>query len=124
MTRHRAPSKVPTHRVDWSNPHLESLLQKTENWQIDNRGSFPPQHVEIHVGWGAGVSKPAALVWEREDVMVLETGFTLAPGEHVRVDKPFGDGLQMRWGTVAESRAGNRAGDEEANIHVHWVRMR
>ena len=124
MKHRRTPSKVPTHRVDWSNPHLESLLQKTESWQIDNRGSFAPQEVEIHIGWGAGLGKHAMLVWERENVMVLETGFTIAPGEHVRVDKPFGDELQTRWGTVVESRAGNRAGDEEGNIHVHWVHMR
>ena len=124
MNHRRVPSKVPTHRVDWSNPHLESLLQKTELWQIDNRGTYPALGVQIHVGWGAGISQPAMLVWERENVMVLETNFSIAPGEHVRVDKPFGDELQTRWGTVADSRAGNRAGDEEGNIHVHWVHLR
>ena len=124
MTHRRQPSKVPTNRVNWSDPHLESLLQKTESWQIDNRGSHPSREVEIHLGWGAGTHRPAVLVWEREDVMVLETRFPMRKSEHLRVDKPFGDGIQTRWGTVVESRAGHRAGDEENGIHVHWVHMR
>lgn len=125
MTHRKSSSKVPTNRVNWKDPHLESLLQKTESWQLDNRGSYPSQEVQIHLGWGGGdLSKPALLVFEREQVMVLETNFAIPPGEHLRVDKPFGDDVQTRWGTVVESRAGVRAGDVESNIHVHWMHVR
>jgi len=115
--------RVPTNQVDWDDPHLGSLLQKTEGWQLDNRGCYPPQGVQIHLGWGAGICRPAVLVWQREDVMVFKTDFPISRGEHVRVDKPCGNGFRTLWGVVAESRAGHRAGDVENSVHLHWLSM-
>lgn len=123
MTCHNPLAKLPTNRVDWSNPHLESLLQKTEGWQLDNRGCYPPRDVEIHIGWGGGDTRRAMLVWEREQVMVIETAFALRHGEHVRVDRPFGDGLQAIWGVVIDGRPGNREQDQANGIHVHWLKV-
>lgn len=114
----------PPNQIDWSDPHLESLLRKTESWTLDNRGSYTPRRVEIHVGWGAGAGKPAVLVWEREQVMVLETGFPIPLGEQVRVDRPLGDGLRTSWGVVAEGREGHRSEDKAQGVYVHWLHVR
>jgi hypothetical protein len=124
MTHRKQSSKVPTNRVDWSDPHLESLLLKTESWQLDNRGSYPPQEIHIQTGWGAGIAKSAVLVWERDQVMVIETRFPIEQGEHVRLEKPFGDGVQTIWGVVVESRAGHRNDDEANGVQVHWLHRR
>lgn len=123
MTCHKPLSKLPTNRVDWSNPHLESLLQKTEGWQLDNRGCYPALAVEIHIGWGGGDTRRAMLVWEREQVMVIETAFEIRQGEHVRVDRPFGDSYQAVWGVVVEGRPGTREQDLVDGIHVHWLKV-
>jgi hypothetical protein len=125
MNQHRKlPTKLPTNRVDWSDPRLESLLQRSESWQLDNRGSHPALAVELHLGWAGGEPKAAMMVWQKEHVVVLETSFSIPQGEHVRIDKPFGDGYQTRWGTVVESRVGLRPGDEESGTQVHWVHVR
>jgi hypothetical protein len=123
MTCHKPLSKLPTNRVDWSNPHLESLLQKTEGWQLDNRGCYPAEDVEIHIGWGGGDTRRAMLVWERDQVMVIEAAFQIRHGEHVRVDRPFGDSYQAVWGVVVEGRPGNREQDLVNGIHVYWLKV-
>lgn len=120
----KPPSKIPSNRVNWQDPRLEALLKKSQDWQLDNRGNHPSLEVEIHLGWSASATRKALLVWELADVMVLETDFAIATGEHVRVDKPFGDGYQTRWGTVAESRPGLRADDRESGTQVHWIHLR
>jgi hypothetical protein len=124
MNHHKSFTQKPANRVDWSDPQLESLLRKTESWKLDNRGVFPEQEVEIHIGWGAAVGKPALLVWERDQAMVLATNFPLPPGEHVRVDSRLGDGMRTMWGVVVEGREGHRAEDRAKGIHVHWLHMR
>jgi hypothetical protein len=55
----KPPSKVPSNRVNWSDPRLESLLRKSRDWQLDNRGNQPPLEVEIHVGWSASLDHTA-----------------------------------------------------------------
>jgi hypothetical protein len=124
MNHHKSFTQKPANRVDWSDPQLESLLRKTESWKLDNRGVFPEQQVEIHIGWGAAVGRPALLVWERDQAMVLATHFSLPQGEHVRVDSRLGDGIRTMWGVVVEGREGHRAEDRANGIHVHWLHMR
>ncbi|WP_458071017.1 hypothetical protein [Rhodanobacter sp. BL-MT-08] len=131
MTDPKPPTKKSTSRVDWSDPRLEALLKKTESWQLDNRGSFQPQDIGVQIGWSgdAGVgavdsSRPGVLVWEHQQVMVIETNFPIEQGELVRIDRLVGDGVQIVWGSLIESRPGLRTEDGESGIHVHWVNMR
>lgn len=122
MSHHKPPPSRNV--VDWNDPHLEALLRKTESWKLDNRGSFQPQHVQIHIGWGAAVGQPAVLVWERDQAMVLETRFQLQQGEHIRVDIHLGDRLRTAWGVVVEGREGQRAEDRAHGVHIYWLHMR
>jgi hypothetical protein len=129
MTERKPPSKKSASRVNWSEPHLEALLKKTEGWQLDNRGAFPPQDIEIQLGWAAGEASVSSgrhglLVWERNQMMVVETDFPIEQGELVRIDRPLGDSFQTVWGTLVESRPGQRADDDKNGIHVHWVNTR
>ncbi|TBR39775.1 MULTISPECIES: hypothetical protein [Dyella] len=114
----------PRNVVDWSDPRLDALLKKTESWSLDNRGAFPEQNVQIHVGWGASTGKPARLVWERDQAVVIISDYTLPKGESVRVDRHLGDRLQSAWGAVVESRPGQRDEDQAGGLYVHWVHMR
>jgi hypothetical protein len=124
MSHHKPHSKPSNGRVDWSDPHLESLLRKTESWKLDNRGAYSPLEVQIHIGWAATTGKPALLVWERDQVMVLETHFPLTQGEHIRVDCHLGDSVRTVWGMVVEGREGNRTEDQANGIYVHWLHLR
>jgi len=99
-------------------------LQKTEGWKLDNRGAYSPLEVQIHIGWAAATGKHALLVWERDQVMVLETRFPLTPGEHIRVDCHLGDSVRTVWGMVIEGREGNRTEDRANGVHVHWLHLR
>lgn len=110
--------------VDWDDPHLQSLLDKTEGWSLDNRGVFSPVPCELHIGWGAGAVRPAILVYERTGVMVIEAQFIIHPGEQVRIDRMLAGTLCSSWGAVAEGRAGHRAEDRAQGIHVYWVHTR
>jgi hypothetical protein len=124
MSHFKPNSKVSNNQVDWSDPRLEALLRKTEEWKLDNRGAFPAQDVQVHVGWGAGTPRKATLVWESDRVMVLETRFQIPKGEHVRVDRFYGDdGLRTVWGVVADGREGFREEDRQNGLYVHWLHM-
>lgn len=119
------PGKPPSgNSVDWSNPELQALLDKTEGWSLDNRGVYTPVPCELHVGWGAGTGRPAMLVYERGNVMVLETRFALPKGEPVRVDRLRAGTMSSTWGIVADGREGFRGEDRANGIHVHWVHVR
>jgi len=124
MSHPKLPTQKLANRVDWNDPHLESLLRKTESWKLDNRGVYPAQEVQIHIGWGAAAGKPALLVWERDQAMVLETRFPLLQGEHVRVDSHLGDSIRTVWGVVVEGRKGHRAEDKANGVHVYWLHVR
>lgn len=121
MARDREFPIKPASSVDWSDPQLQSLLQRTEGWKIDNRGSVAPKDVWIHLRWGTATVKKAVLVWERDDVIVLEADFPIPQGEHVRVDSPSSDGVKIQWGEVVQSRLGQRPGDQAKGIQVHWL---
>ncbi|WP_430392261.1 hypothetical protein [Dyella sp. 20L07] len=122
MSAHKPHSKG--NNVDWSDPRLEALLRKSESWKLDNRGAYAPKSVQIHLGWGASTGRPAVLVWERDQVMMLETRFPIPLGEHVRVDDAQGESLRSVWGIVAEGREGFRAEDRANGVHLHWLHLR
>jgi hypothetical protein len=124
MSFQKTPSKWTANRVDWSDPDLSALLQRSESWSLDNRGTFAPQDVQVHVGWGAGSGRHAVLVWQREQAMVLETTFSVPAGESVRIDRVGPTGLQSVWGVVVEGREGFRAEDKERGVYVHWIHLR
>lgn len=124
MSHYKPDSKSSNNQVDWSDPHLESLLRKTEGWKLDNRGAFAAVEVHIHVGWGANTGRKVVLVWETDQVMVLETHFLIPQGEHVRVDRLYGDAVRTTWGVVAEGREGFREDDRKNGVYVHWLHVR
>lgn len=121
MSFQKPPSKWNANQVDWSDPDLKALLDRSEGWTLDNRSGFEAQRVEVHIGWGASGGRPALLVWERGQALVLETQFPIAKEEKIRIDRHTATGLRSVWGVVADGRKGTRADDEENNIHVHWV---
>lgn len=110
--------------VDWSNPDLKKLLDKTAAWGLDNRSAFNPVACELHVGWGAGAGRLATIVYERDNVMVVETRFALPQGENVRVDRILGGTMHSAWGVVADGRDGLRTEDRANGIRVHWIHLR
>ena len=124
MSHFNPNSKHSNNQVDWSDPHLESLLRKTESWKLDNRGAFAAVEVQVHVGWGANSGRRAMLVWETDQVMVLETRFSIPQGEHVRVDRLYGDAVRTIWGMEADGREGFREEDRQNGVYVHWLHVR
>ena len=124
MSHFKPNSKMSNNQVDWNDPHLESLLRKTESWKLDNRGACTAQDVQTHVGWGANTGRQAVLVWESDQVMVLETRFSIPQGEQVRVDRLYGDGVRIIWGAVVEGREGFREEDRQNGTYVHWLHVR
>lgn len=123
MSHFKPHSKVSNHQVNWSDPQLEALLRKTESWKLDNRGAFPSQDVQVHVGWGANTGRKAALVWENDRVLVLEAHFLIPQGEHVRVDRYYGESVRTVWGVVVEGREGFREEDRQNGVYVHWLHV-
>jgi len=77
MSFHKPPSKWESNKVDWSDPDLKALLDRSVGWTLDNRSGFDAQRVEVHIGWSAGGGRPALLVWERGQALVLETQFPI-----------------------------------------------
>ncbi|WP_449423350.1 hypothetical protein [Rhodanobacter lindaniclasticus] len=122
MNHHAKPRSGNT--VDWNDPQLQSLLDKTEGWSLDNRGVFSPVPCELHIGWGAGAVRGATLVFERAGVMVIEANFLIHVGEKLRIDRLVLGALRSHWGTVAEARDGHRAEDRAHGIRVYWVHVR
>jgi hypothetical protein len=123
MSHFKPNSKLSNNQVNWDDPHLQSLLSKTDGWKLDNRGAFSAQPVQLHVGWGANSARNATLVWETERVLVVETQFIIPMGEHVRVDRLVAEGLRTVWGVVAEGRPGHREEDRQNGVHVHWLHV-
>lgn len=112
------------HVVNWDDPDLKSLLDKTAGWGLDNRGVLEPVPCELHVGWGAAVGRSASIMYESDGVLVIAADFIMPPSENVRIDYMQAGGMRSRWGIVVEGRAGRRAGDAENGIQVYWVHMR
>jgi hypothetical protein len=121
---HKPHTQVSNVRVNWSDPDLSSLLKRSEGWQLDNRGGYTPQEVQVYVGWSGTVGRSAVLVWERDKSAVLETNFSIGQGEQVRVDKHLGDRIRTLWGVVVEGRAGFREEDRRRGVHLYWLQVR
>ncbi|WP_233841869.1 hypothetical protein [Dyella sp. 2HG41-7] len=120
----KAHTNVSGTRVNWDDPQLASLLQRSESWSIDNRGGFSPQDVEIYVGWSGSIGRPAVLVWERGNAVVLETKFPIEKGEQIRVDKHLGDRIRTLWAMVVDGREGTRDEDRKNGVHIYWLQVR
>lgn len=120
----KPPSRPTSNNVDWDDPRLKSLLSKTENWSLDNRGVFSPVPCELHVGWGAGAGRTATLVHEQSGVMVVATPFIVPKGEQVRVDRLQAGELRSTWGVVVDGREGRREEDRAEGLHVYWLHTR
>ena len=127
MGHDKTRSSVSVGNVDWNDPRVSDLLKKADSWNIDHRNPVPPQDVQIRIacGWNASnVSKPARLISEIDDVMVLGTSFPLPHGEDVQVNTQTGGLARTRLGTVVEEREGHRAGDHEQGLFLNWLRLR
>jgi hypothetical protein len=121
---HKPHTHVSNLSINWNDPELASLLQRSEGWKLDNRGGHTPQEVQVYVGWSGTVGRTARLVWERENAAVLETNFPIGPGEQVRIDKHLGDRIRTLWGVVLEGREGSREEDRLRGIHLYWLQTR
>lgn len=107
--------------VDWDAPHLQKLLRQVDSWQLDQRGGHAPQKVRLFIGWDATHGHAAFVVWRDEHSLVLQTTFSLPVGERIRVERPHvARGI---WGEVVQSRPGQRPGDMEDGIQIHWVQI-
>lgn len=125
MNQHyKEPPRPSGNSIDWDDPNLKSLLSKTEGWSLDNRGVFSPIPCELQVGWGAGSAKPATLVFQNNDVLVVEAPFIIPLGEQVRIDRMQAGTHRSSWGAVVEGRPGHRAEDRANGIHVYWIHAR
>jgi hypothetical protein len=121
---HQAHTKASHARVNWNDPELAALLKRSDSWQLDNRGGFMPQDVQVFLGWSGSVGRSAVLVWERGKSVVLEAPFPLSKGEQVRVDKHLGESIRTLWGVVVEGREGMRKEDRAHGIHLYWLQVR
>lgn len=108
--------------VNWNDPELAALLNKSANWSLDNRVPQPTLPIELHVGWQATVGHAATLLMEKERTLVIATDFPLAANEHVRIDRLLGAATRTHWGIVADSRPGQRPEDEGKRF-IHWVHL-
>lgn len=122
MNKHASFPTPHAVNVDWDTPHLQTLLEKTESWQIDNRGSSRLERAAVFVGWGWLSGRPATIAWEDDHKVVFLITFPIPGGERIRLEKPISDSARNIWGEVEECRAGRRAGDEERGIHIVWMR--
>ena len=112
--------------IDWDDPYLSSLLEKTAGWRLDNRNNHPPQKVTIHIksGWVTAntITKPALLVSRHEGSMVLVTRFPIQLGEHIGIGMR-GHDTHIIWGKVIKEREGRRAEDREHGLFLSWLRL-
>lgn len=123
MTDLKNPAGMRSGSVDWDDPVLAALLKKSEGWELDNRRTFKMRLVEITIGWAAGKARRAAVVWERDNVIVLETDFPIAQGMRLRIEKYGANTGDAPLGTLLESRLGTREKDQGRTVHVHWVSL-
>jgi hypothetical protein len=120
---HRSPTHVSHMPVNWSDPELASLLNRSEGWQLDNRGGYASQNVEIFVGWSSAAGRTAALVWERDQSAVIAAHFPIGQGEQVRVERHLGGNIRTLFGVVIEGREGFREDDIQRGIRLYWLRV-
>ncbi len=127
MAHNKDRTRVSIGDVDWDDPKLKALLDKTDGLSIDHRSQLPGTRVEIRVasGWEASTDgKPALLVGETDGLLVLVTRFPLPRGGEVQLNGLPGGGPQPRWAVVSEEREGLREGDREEGLFLNWLRPR
>lgn len=127
MAHNKDRTRVSVADVDWSDPRLHKLLEKTDGLSIDNRNQQPGTKVKIRIasGWeSSATDKPALLVADVDGVLVLATHFPLPHGGDVQVMGLPGAGPDLRWAVVTDEREGNRAEDKDAGIFLNWLRPR
>lgn len=121
----RTDTSISSIPVNWNDPELESLLRRSEGWQLDNRGAYASQDVHVFVGWSTATGRSAALVWEREESAVIATDFAIGQGESLRVEKYMGGrNVRTLYGVVIEGREGFREEDAKKGIRLYWLRVR
>ena len=127
MDHGKSLSGVSVGDIDWDDPHLSSLLEKTAGWRLDNRSHLSPTKVQIHIrsSWTTAdtACKHALLVAKDEGTMVLVTRFPIQQGERVGVESLRGHGAHIVWGKVIEEREGHRAEDREHGLFLSWLRL-
>ena len=127
MDHGKSLSGVSVGDIDWDDPYLSSLLEKTAGWRLDNRSNLSPKKVQIHIssGWVTAniVRKHALLVAKDEGTMVLVTRFPIQQGERVGVESLQGHGAHIVWGKVIKEREGHRAEDREHGLFLNWLRL-
>ncbi len=119
-----SPENFPTPHavaVDWEAPHLQKLLRRVHAWQLDQRGGHAPQQVHLFIGWNSQRSHPGQIVWRDDRALVIQTTLSLSVGERVRIERPHA--ARAIWGEVIQSRLGQRPGDAEQGIQIHWVQI-
>lgn len=127
MAHNKERSRVTVSDVDWEDPRLKGLLDKTEGLSIDQRSGEPPVEVSIRIvgGWESSAGdKPALLVAHVDGTLVLATHFPLPHGGEVQVTGIPGAGPDARWAVVTEEREGSRAEDRDKGIFLNWLRPR
>lgn len=127
MSHNKTRSDVSVGPVNWNDPHLSALLEKTAGWRLDNRSNVPPQEARVHIGsgWTTAklVCKPALVVVKDDGTLVLVTHFPIPQGEHVGVDSVRDCGTHIAWGHVVEGREGHRVEDREQSLFLSWLRL-
>lgn len=127
MAHNKDRTRVSVGDVDWTDPRLKQLLDKTDGLSIDNRSQLPGTEVKIRVasGWDASAAdKPALLVAEVDGLFVLVTRFPLPHGGEVQLTGLPGGGPQARWAMVTDEREGQRVEDQGQGLFLSWVRPR
>lgn len=124
MAHNKDRSRVTVGDVDWDDPRLKGLLDKTQGLSIDQRSAEPGVDVTIHIagGWEAGNGEQhALLVAHVDDVLVLATSFPLPHGSEVKVSGVPGAEPDTRWAVVTKEREGIREEDKGKDIFLNWL---
>ncbi|NNM63058.1 MAG: hypothetical protein HKL99_00325 [Burkholderiales bacterium] len=108
--------------VDWDDPRLQELLEKTQGLRLDNRGTFQPRRILLRRGWHDGAAaETATLAAEHADGrLTLITDFPLERGDPVMIDKNAAAVAhpQHILAEVADCRRGSRPEDDGHRVFV------
>ena len=106
--------------VDWDDPDLQRLLESTETFRLDNRGTSPASVVHLRPGAaGQGADFRALLVGETGNRLRLLFDQALAPGSMIALHRAAGAaGGTWESCSVVDCRAGSRRDDQGRAIFV------
>ncbi len=122
---HKSNTQVSNTRVDWSDPQLESLLRRSEGWQLDNRGGYSPQDVTGLCSAGAARSAGQPCLygnatsrwWCKPISLSGRVSRFVWTSTWARAFAPCGE-------LVVEERKGQRDEDREKGAHLYWLHVR